>query len=124
MLARFFAWISSARKPRVSASQLSRKSLVSVTQAAAEMMLEIMRKERHPLIRVGAQPIKGAIDGQWIYELETEDQVDPKRDLLSESHGVPLVVDKVSAKVLDGVVIDFVTENGRSGFKFHNPNAK
>lgn len=44
-------------------------------------------------------------------------------DLPVESSGVPIYVDRQSATLLAGVVIDYVEDLMQGGFKFSNPNA-
>jgi iron-sulfur cluster assembly protein len=44
-------------------------------------------------------------------------------DLVSEQHGVKLVVDEISINYLSGAVVDYVDEIMGSGFKIENPNA-
>ncbi|MCO4770732.1 MAG: Grx4 family monothiol glutaredoxin [Deltaproteobacteria bacterium] len=44
-------------------------------------------------------------------------------DIVSESNGIELVMDRSSAERAEGVVIDFITGPTGSGFKIENPNA-
>ena len=44
-------------------------------------------------------------------------------DVVVACNGVDLVLDRASAGRADGIVIDFITEGGNSGFKIDNPNA-
>lgn len=45
-------------------------------------------------------------------------------DLLLAFDGLSVYIDCVSAGYLRGTVIDFVTGNNGTGFKFNNPNAR
>jgi iron-sulfur cluster assembly accessory protein len=45
-------------------------------------------------------------------------------DLASESEGVTVLVDAISAQYLRGTVVDFSDELTGGGFKITNPNAK
>lgn len=51
---------------------------------------------------------------------------DEKRDgdLVSEQHGVTVLVDPISADYLRGTVVDFSDAMTGGGFKITNPNAK
>ena len=51
---------------------------------------------------------------------------DEKRDgdLVSEQHGVGILVDAISAQYLRGTVVDFSDALTGGGFKISNPNAK
>jgi iron-sulfur cluster assembly protein len=44
-------------------------------------------------------------------------------DMLSEQHGVKIVIDEISMNYLSGATVDFVDEIMGSGFKIENPNA-
>lgn len=45
-------------------------------------------------------------------------------DLVSENHGVTVLVDTISADFLRGTVVEFSDELTGGGFKITNPNAK
>jgi iron-sulfur cluster assembly protein len=70
-------------------------------------------------IRVGVSD--GGCSGyQYTLDIATE----PKSDDLIEQQGRVLVyIDRQSAPLINGVVIDFVEGLMESGFKFSNPNA-
>lgn len=63
------------------------------------------------------------IDGQ--FKLDLDPNTDPKEDLLSESRGVSVVVDRMSAAILPiGIVVDYSGgEDGKGGFKFASPGS-
>jgi len=44
-------------------------------------------------------------------------------DLVTEQHGIKVLVDKKSDLFLDGTVIDFYEGLEKRGFTFENPNA-
>jgi iron-sulfur cluster assembly protein len=52
------------------------------------------------------------------------EQAESDGDVVLDLDGLTLLVDPVSATMLDGVTIDFVDSLDGSGFKFDNPNAK
>ena len=65
--------------------------------------------------------VRAADDG---FKLDLDAQTDPQEDLLGQSRGVPVVVDRKSAAVLPvGVVVDYIDEGGTKGFKFASPGA-
>lgn len=46
-------------------------------------------------------------------------------DVVFESHGVKVVVDKQSLKLIDGMEVDYLKSNAiNQGFEFRNPNVK
>ncbi|MEK6749899.1 MAG: iron-sulfur cluster assembly protein IscA [Pseudomonadota bacterium] len=57
------------------------------------------------------------------YTLEFADTTQPE-DLVFESNGVNVLIDKKSLVYLQGTELDFVREGLNEGFKFNNPNAK
>ena len=57
------------------------------------------------------------------YKLEFVDQA-LDDDLVIDSHGVKIVIDRKSLVYLDGTELDYVREGLNEGFKFNNPNAK
>lgn len=57
------------------------------------------------------------------YHLGIDNKYDPAKDLVSEQHGVKVVVDKKSELFLDGTTIDYAEQLDRRGFTFNNPNA-
>ena len=57
-------------------------------------------------------------------KLDLDTTFNEKTDLLSEQHGVTLVVDKKSLLYLQGAVIDFHEDLNARGFRITNPNAK
>lgn len=57
-------------------------------------------------------------------KLDLDPQADPKEDLVGESRGVPVVIDRASAAVLPvGLVVDYIDDGGTRGFKFASPGA-
>ena len=94
-------------------------ALVTLTPAAAEMVRQVQAAEGGKYVRVGVVN-SGPTGFQYSMKMEEES---PGGDHVVESHGITLLVDKVSALYLEGSTIDFLEENGERGFKFNNPNA-
>ena len=57
-------------------------------------------------------------------KLDLDTTYNEKTDLLSEQHGVTLVVDKTSLLYLQGATIDFHEDLNARGFRITNPQAK
>ena len=70
-------------------------------------------------VRVAA--VNGGCNG-FEYALDLVDRPEAD-DLIYEQDRVKIYLDRQSAPVLDGVVIDFVESLIQSGFTFENPNA-
>jgi iron-sulfur cluster assembly protein len=60
----------------------------------------------------------------FAYVVDYADDIQPD-DLVYESHGVKLVVDKQSLSNLEGTEVDYLKSNAiNEGFEFRNPNIK
>jgi iron-sulfur cluster assembly protein len=96
-------------------------TLVSLTPLAAEKVRELMAEdpEEALVLRVAIQG--GGCSG-FQYGLGFDSgAVDD--DIVTEQHGVTVVVDPHSAPYLQGAVVDFLSGLQESGFKIDNPNA-
>jgi len=90
---------------------------VTLTVRAAEKVREIMLDRQEKYLRVSVSP-------EYQYQLEVVDRMDPAVDYLAISEGVSVLVDrKSSAYFAVGTAVDFVEENGRTGFKFILPES-
>ncbi|MDR1660847.1 MAG: iron-sulfur cluster assembly protein IscA [Azoarcus sp.] len=94
---------------------------VSLTERAARHVAGFIRKRGKGLgIRLG---VKTSGCSGMAYKLEFADEA-IEDDIVFDSHGVTLLVDRKSLVYLDGTVLDYVREGLNEGFKFDNPNAK
>lgn len=89
--------------------------------AAAHVAREIGKRGRGEGLRVATK--KSGCTG-FAYVVDYADDIGDD-DLVYESHGVKVVVDRDSLAQIDGMVIDFVKTNLlNQGFEFRNPNVK
>jgi len=94
---------------------------VTLTERAARHIANFIEKRGRGFgVRLG---IKTSGCSGMAYKLEFVDQA-LDEDLVIESHGVKVVVDRKSLVYLDGTELDYVREGLNEGFKFSNPNAK
>ena len=101
---------------------LAAPSIISVTEAAAGKIRELLSEEgkADSGLRVFVQG--GGCSGfQYGLMIEEGGGVG---DQLFESNGVRLFVDPVSISYLKGAEVDFVDNNMGGGFTIKNPNAK
>ncbi len=93
-----------------------------LTEAAADHIARMLEKRGRGLgLRIGTK--KSGCSG-FGYAVDYADSIE-EGDEVFESHGVRLVVDKVSLAYLAGTEIDFVKTNAlNQGFEFRNPNAR
>ena len=94
---------------------------LQLTEFAAGKVRELLEQEgRDDLkLRVAVQP--GGCSGLQYQLFFDERALDG--DMLFEPHGVPVVVDRMSAPYLGGATIDFTDTISQQGFTIDNPNA-
>jgi iron-sulfur cluster assembly protein len=95
---------------------------VTLTDAAAAHVANMIEKRGHGLgLRIATK--KSGCSG-FAYDVDYADEIDHE-DAVFESHGVKVVVDKVSLARIDGMEVDFIRESLlNQGFEFRNPNVK
>ena len=101
-----------ARRPR--------PKVVTLTDAAADRVQQIMAKAEKPYagLRVGVK--NGGCAGQE-YVLEYAETADPLDEVV-EDKGVTILVEPKAVLFLIGTVIDYETTRPSSKFVFRNPN--
>ena len=101
-----------ARRPR--------PKVVTLTDAAAERVREIMDRAEKPYagLRVGVK--NGGCAGQE-YVLEYAETADPLDEVV-EDHGVRILIEPKAILFLIGSRIDYETSRLSAKFVFHNPN--
>ena len=94
---------------------------VALTEAAAVKVRALLDQEgRDDLrLRIAVQP--GGCAGMQYQLFFDERSLDG--DVKLDLHGVPLVVDRMSAPYLGGATIDFTDTIEQQGFTIDNPNA-
>jgi len=95
---------------------------VSLTEIAAQRVQTMLAQRGHGIgLRVGTR--KAGCSG-FLYEVDYADDI-MDDDIVFESHGVIVIVDKQSLTHLDGTQLDYVRTNAlHEGFEFNNPNVK
>jgi iron-sulfur cluster assembly accessory protein len=88
----------------------------SVTDSALGAFKKALVSD-NSLVRIAVFPGGCAGDGYDLGVVESSD-LDPSGDILEELGGVRFVADKASAIRLDGITIDWITEDGKEGFSF------
>jgi iron-sulfur cluster assembly protein len=94
--------------------------VVSLTDAAAARIKDIMAKAERPIagVRVGVK--NGGCAGME-YTMAYAEAVDP-RDEVVEDRGVKLLIDPKAVLFLLGTEMDYKVDKLSSGFVFNNPN--
>jgi iron-sulfur cluster assembly protein len=95
---------------------------ISLTENAARHVDKMLAQRGTGIgLRVGTK--KSGCSG-YSYEVNYADDIN-ENDLVFESHGVKVIVDQSSVKILDGMQLDYVKNNAlHEGFEFNNPNVK
>lgn len=99
-----------ARRPR--------PQIVSLTDAAAARVKEIMARSQKPYLRVGV--VNGGCAGME-YKIDYADAAEPLDEIVND-HDVQILVGADAVLFLIGSVIDYETSRLASKFVFRNPN--
>ncbi len=101
--------------------EITQTDQLSVTPAAADAVQELFAKRDLDGFALRVFVSGGGCSG-YQYGMALEDNI-RETDIVSEQHGVKIVVDEISINYLDGATVDYVDEVMGSGFKIENPNA-
>lgn len=94
---------------------------LTLTQSAAERVRGYLEARAETVgVRVGVKP-SGCSGLSYIMDFANEVGED---DVVFETQGVTLLVDKESLPYLEGMELDYAKEGLNEGFKFNNPNVK
>mgnify|MGYP005667454517 FL=1 len=94
------------------------KPAVTLTEAAANQIKKLMKKNSHKGLRIGVK--KGGCAGME-YTMEFVD-VTTSHDEVVESEGAVILIAPMAQMFLFGTEIDYETSVLEAGFKFKNPN--
>ncbi len=94
--------------------------LISITQKAAEKIVEFMKQENKEKLYLRVYVSGGGCSG-LSYGMGFEEKPDEDDAIINEN-GVEVIVDSYSQKYLKGANVDYVESLMGSGFKINNPN--
>ncbi|MBE9528889.1 MAG: iron-sulfur cluster assembly accessory protein [Proteobacteria bacterium] len=94
--------------------------MINLTESAAQQIEKVRNDTNAAEQALRVDVVDGGCSGHQ-YKLGFDSEHDG--DERFESHGVALLVNKVSAEILDGVEIDYVENLEGSTFTFSNPKA-
>ena len=102
------------------ASRLSRMKVMSLTEAAASRVKEIMANSDKPAaaLRVGVR--NGGCAGMS-YTMELAESIEPLDEVI-EDKGVKVLIDPKAVLFLLGAQMDFKSDRLGASFTFKNPN--
>ena len=93
---------------------------VKLTEAAAVEAKIYIEDRKEKYLRIS---VKGGGCSGFQYDLTVSDEYDEQTDMLSNQHGVDIIIDKKSNLYLEGTILDYYSDISRRGFIFNNPNA-
>lgn len=96
---------------------------INVTEKAVGEIQRVITEQQMGegmCLRIG---VAGGGCSGFQYALGFDEKVDEVNDIVSEQHGIKVLVDKKSDLFLDGTTIDFYEGLEKRGFTFENPNA-
>src|SRR5688572_2704353 len=98
------------------------EEIVRLTESAAREIKDMLAKEENS----AGKGLRVFIEQGGCSGLQYGMVFDEKRDgdFATEFHGVPVMVDNVSAEYLRGAVVDYSDALTGGGFKISNPRAK
>jgi Fe-S cluster assembly iron-binding protein IscA len=98
--------------------EAGRKNIVVLTPAAAAQIRQLMQQQQYKYLRVSISK-----DNQQ--KLDLDNEMDAKEDYLGESRSIPILVDRKSSTLIpEGILLDFVNGEGRTGFIFTAPESE
>ncbi|MGE5546349.1 MAG: iron-sulfur cluster insertion protein ErpA [Solirubrobacterales bacterium] len=94
---------------------------ITVTPSAAMRVSKLIEMEGKAglMLRLG---VSGGGCSGFQYGITLDDHLNDD-DVISEQHGIKLVVDQTSLEMLSGTVVDFVEDLMGASFQIKNPNA-
>jgi iron-sulfur cluster assembly protein len=95
--------------------------MITITSQAATKLSEILRQSDEPAARLRLFITKGGCHG-YSYGMAF-DAERHEGDQVIAQHGVELVIDPTSSRLLAGAQIDYVRSVAGEGFTVRNPNA-
>lgn len=95
--------------------------MITITSQAASKLAELLRQADDPSARLRLFVAKGGCHGfTYGMAFDAERRED---DQVIAQHGVEVVVDPVSSRLLSGAQIDYIRSLSGEGFTVRNPNA-
>ncbi len=93
---------------------------MSITQSAADHVREMLQQPENAGKNLRVYVEDGGCSGMQ-YGLVFDEKRDD--DLVHDSYGVQVLVDRFSADYLNGALVDYVDSLNNGGFKISNPKA-
>jgi iron-sulfur cluster insertion protein len=102
-------------------NNIDNKTPLGITERACNQVKNLIEQEGNKALMLRLSVSGGGCSG-FSYTFSLDDTA-KKDDFILKSHGVSLVIDNISADLLDGSEIDYVDDLLASSFRVNNPNA-
>ncbi|SFG03193.1 iron-sulfur cluster assembly protein [Halobacillus alkaliphilus] len=96
--------------------------ILNITEAASHQIKEMLKEEDSNDVRLRFG-VKGGGCSGLSYAMGLEDEINEELDLTEESNGIPVVINRQDAAIIEGTTIDFKQNMMGGGFTIDNPNA-
>lgn len=96
--------------------------ILNITDAAKHQISEMLKEEENKNVRLRFG-VKGGGCSGLSYAMGFEDEINEELDLVEEANGIPVVVNRQDAAIIEGTTIDFKQNMMGGGFTIDNPNA-
>ncbi|KHE68693.1 iron-sulfur cluster assembly accessory protein [Halobacillus sp. BBL2006] len=96
--------------------------ILNITEAARHQIKEMLKEEDSENVRLRFG-VKGGGCSGLSYAMGFEDEINEELDIVEESNGIPLVINRQDAAIIEGTTIDFKQNMMGGGFTIDNPNA-
>ena len=97
------------------------QSNYTVTDSAIRRIQELINADSKPVKALRLSVEAGGCNGMQ-YKYELTDSIE-ENDIVIEKQGTKVVIDDISADLIENAEIDFVEELGAAYFQVKNPNA-
>ena len=102
-------------------NKISNKMPLEITERACNQVKFLIKQEDNANLMLRLSVSGGGCSG-FSYSFSLDDKHE-EQDILIKAHGISMVIDNMSAELLNGSIIDYVDDLLASSFRVSNPNA-
>tara|TARA_B100000073_G_scaffold288717_1_gene250890 strand:+ start:149 stop:496 length:348 start_codon:yes stop_codon:yes gene_type:complete len=102
-------------------NKIDNKTPLEITERACNQVKSLIKQEDNANLMLRLSVSGGGCSG-FSYSFSLDDKHE-EQDIIIKAHGISLVIDNMSAELLNGSVVDYVDDLLASSFRVSNPNA-